>query len=885
MASKKVKWAAFVSTILLVGGIVIPAPIIATEIFWANYKSKNTNYDIEYPLPETGSDVSTSIATWGVNEDRISSNPEDNLRFQEAIENTWMFAGGSDFYSNFDILKSRKNWIGLFDENLRWNFKIRQNSDPSTLYSTMARFVINVSKPNQTLKELNDKFAYKVSRVDPKNVVTIVGKEYIEAADEYESLVAFENDLTTFIKNSLTLRESTSTVSIIKHWKVPLRDYKEDKTFNTKVDKFNNVVNKVLYNLYIDDEYRDSLTRVKVIDWTDMFMDNSTSQGEWPFDEDNNIKSLVAHNKLGRQFMLAYDNGVPWTQGQLDPSSNTYGDFSNSYTEATTMDAAVDTRKNHLSLGKITQTENTSTVTYKNQPLVNLTVEVPNAIEGQYLKYSLEITDSGLTIQDYSYVSNGAITIDNIAKYDTTVVSPYSGVNYTNSFDLTVFDIDGLVYNRVGGTLGDDASIYNIGSEDDPSYKSNSSSDSTVITSSASTSASTSNNSQDTTSTISVAKQRFLEKFNDKSKPMVWAWIGDSVDHGVAFDYGFDNFSEVVQKSVQSDWGRWDDIFVNGAISGDFTNRAVDPYMLHSRITKYAPDVLSIGLGISDKQNIVNNGQQVYSGKEQFQNNMKTLVETAIASNPDVIVVINGINPTGFNGRTGVPAEYNNYLKEIFDGENNQYPNNVIYNGEVFEALESIKTNYPWLYGLTYTGAQVTATNYNWFMSRDKLHPGGGVNLIKGKTFLSSLGINVEDSYLDSYQIKAGNPLTTTASTGKIDVTVSTGSSYAVPNIKTWLSSYPMGGNSNTKSEGNVGSLYSTIYRTDVEDDRTYFLHPGYKSLAVNATTANNPNNYVLPYLESGTYTMSSWAISRLITYTFNSAGYYDAIDTTFTIN
>ncbi|BAC44389.1 SGNH/GDSL hydrolase family protein [Malacoplasma penetrans] len=851
MASKKIKWIAFISTMFLTGGLVIAAPLVASKVFWTNQRSGPIDYDVVYPLPETGKDVSSSIATWGVNEDRISNRAEANLRFQKAIENTWVFAGGSDFYSNFDLTKSRKNWVGLFDENIRWYYKVLNTSNPASLYSTMGRFVINVSKPNQTLKELNEKFNSKVSNLDPKNVVTIVGNEYLEASDEYNSLVSFENDLTTFVKNSLMLRDQSSTVTIIKHWKSPIKDFDTDTAYNNKVDKFNNVVNKVLYNMSVDETWSESLSRVKVIDWTDLFINHIDSQTEWPFDDNHNIIARWANSLLGKELVMAFDEGNAWTQGTIEDPESAWHGYETEFIEATTLDGAVDTTKNNLQLGTVTQTTTQSTTSYSDQPVVNLSVEIPNAVEGQYLKYILEIPDAGLTIEDYSFVTNKVITIDNIGTFPTTSTSPITNQAYTNKFELTVFDINNQPYDRLTGVLG------------------NTSADSTTLLDS-------------TPTDLTDAQKRFIEKFNNKNEPMVWAWVGDNVDQGVQYNVGFDSFSEVTQKSIQSDWGRWDDIFINAAMSGDFTNRAADDYLIQSRITKYAPDVLSIGLGVNDLTTGTSNGQTTNTNKDTFESNIKKIVDAAIEANPEVIIVVNAINPNGTTTTANNISTYNGYLKALFGDSTTSggsgsanYKNNVIYNESVYTILNQVKTQHPWLYA--------NNNKYNWFMGSDGINPSISTNIIKSKTFLSSLGVNVENSYLDSYQVKAGTPFSS-STTKSIDFAAgntSNGPNWGLPDLKAWLATLPIGGSA--ANGGNVGRVMINIESTDVSDDRVYLLEPSYNSLTT--TSSSTSNNYVIPFLDSGDYVLSSWAISRTAVFSSNADYYLAPANSSFKIN
>ena len=109
---------------------------------------------------------------------------------------------------------------------------------------------------------------------------------------------------------------------------------------------------------------------------------------------------------------------------------------------------------------------------------------------------------------------------------------------------------------------------------------------------------------------------------------------------------------------------------------------------------------------------------------------MKTLADAAKKANPNVIVVINAINPTTAE-RAAYPAIYNAYLKKAFGDPNSEYSSFVIYDENVFDELNYISTHYTF------------SQNDSLFVYTDRLHPGPNANLIKGKNFLEALGLNL----------------------------------------------------------------------------------------------------------------------------------------------
>ncbi len=806
MKSKKIwKWIGFISSVFAVTAVVVAVPFIASNAFFANYRKEHSDeYEsLRYKIPKNlGTAVADSAFAYADNADRISLLSGDNKKFQDAIENTYLFVGGKDFFSSWDNNKNFKNLVDMYEENVRWTMASQGGNDPSAAYTSLGRFCINISKPNQTLKDVNDNYDFKVKNIDPKNIVMIVGSEYAETDDIDKSLDQFENDLRIFVNNVLQLRNNTSNLIFMKHWKVP--NPNNDETiakYNENISKLNTRANRILSELN-----EQQIPRVLLVDNEELF-NNLQYQYFYEYVNPDFTLTRIGSNEVAKSILKTMK---PWnsvTNAEWVPSNWT--DYSKTHLDAEPVQWSTEKTKNNLKV-------NVDNVNIQNDiATFSISFSEGGVHNGDLVEWMFEYTNLGtnsgrVIVKDFAVVQSGKITIDNINVYtkDLYTTAP---TDLSNEFVLTIFDTNGNAFDIVEGNLNNQTN--------------------SIIKNRSITKADTETDEND-------AKTRFIKRFNDKSKPLVWTFLGDSIDHGALHNQGFDTYPESVQKNVMNDWKRYDDIFINAAQSGNFTNRQVDPYLIQADIFKYKPDAISIGLGITDGVVTTNlkNGQPTYATPDQYINNMKTLIQAAIEVNPEVVVVINGINPTDVSARKNIPVPYNKKLQETFGSENNEFKNNVIYNQNVYDELNKIESDY-------------TFTKFDQlFLASDNLHPSGNANLIKAKSFLNALGVDVEDSYVSNYTLEEFVWYTgTTTDPFKpigIDKTQSSGNKIA-PDIKTWSSTNPLGMTASTNRLANTFLSYENL------DGRKYWLLTDYKIY---------DNNYRI-LLEDGEYTTGGWAV------------------------
>ncbi|MDE5949361.1 MAG: SGNH/GDSL hydrolase family protein [Malacoplasma sp.] len=805
MKKKMWKWIGFLSSVFAVSAVIIAVPFIASTAFFADYRKNHADeYEsLRYQIPQNlGTAVADSAFAYANNADRISLLPGDNKKFQDAIENTYLFVGGKDFFPDWDNNKNFRNVVGMYEENVRWTMASQGGNDPSAAYTSLGRFCINIAKPYQTLKDINDNYDFKVKNLDPKNVVVIVGTEYAEVEDINKSLDQFENDLRTFVNKALQLRNNTSNLIFMKHWKIPNPNNDEKiAKYNDNISKLNTRANRILSEL-TDKQ----IPRVLLVDNEDLFND---LQYQYFYEYVNPDFTLtrIGSNEVAKSILKTMK---PWnTVKNAEWVPADWTDYSKTHLNAKPLQWSTLGSKNNLKVNvdKVDIANNIATF--------SISFNEGGVQNGDQVSWMLKYTNLGSTsgtivVKDSTIVEDNKITIDNINVYTTDLYTT-APTDLKNDFVLTVFDADGNAFDIVKGNLDNTNSVIETETK----------------------SLSTDQNDEND------AKTRFMKRFNDKSKPLVWTFIGDSIDHGALHNQGFDTYPESVQKSVMNEWKRYDDIFVNAAQSGNFTNRAVDPYLIESDILKYKPDVISIGLGITDGVVTTNlkNGQVTYATADQYVNNMKTLIQAAIRANPEVVIVINGINPTDNTNRSGIPVPYNQKLQETFaptTGES-EFKNNVIYNQSVYDELNKIETDW------TFTKRDQL------FLASDNLHPSGNGNIVKAKSFLNALGVDVQDSYISNYTLQefvwytGGN--TPFQPIGV--VTADSSGNKISPDVKKFSDLNPLGKN------GTANRLANTFLSYTNANGREYWLLTDYKIY---------DNNYRI-LLEDGQYTTGAWAV------------------------
>lgn len=199
-------------------------------------------------------------------------------------DNSWVFTGGEAVQGGFAQTRGVRNYVGQFEEYVRWTKAGNENG--------RQRYTINTGKASQTLKDVVDNYQTLVADYSPKAAAYLVGKEDYQAGEA--GIASFQDSLRQFINLSLGLKENGKGFAVIQ------------KPFAVKDDAVNATI--MLYCKAVDEvvkEYEDEsekLDRIVVVDHfaqtnQDDFKNNKLKDGQ--------TLNAAGHFEIGKQFSAA----------------------------------------------------------------------------------------------------------------------------------------------------------------------------------------------------------------------------------------------------------------------------------------------------------------------------------------------------------------------------------------------------------------------------------------------------------------------------------------------------------------------------------------------------------------------------------------------------
>lgn len=112
--------------------------------------------------------------------------------FDNSPDNTWVFTGGEDVEDGFAETRGQRNYVGQFEEYIRWTDTSGSGDAPNF---QRQRYTINVAQKGQTLNSVITNWDSLVTNYNPRAVAYMVQSQ--DTA----------NDLKTFIGKALELRD------------------------------------------------------------------------------------------------------------------------------------------------------------------------------------------------------------------------------------------------------------------------------------------------------------------------------------------------------------------------------------------------------------------------------------------------------------------------------------------------------------------------------------------------------------------------------------------------------------------------------------------------------------------------------------------------------
>lgn len=199
-------------------------------------------------------------------------------------DNSWVFTGGEAVQGGFAQTRGMRNYVGQFEEYVRWTKSGNENG--------RQRYTINTGKAGQTLKDIVDNYQTLVADYQPKAAAYLVGREDYQAGEN--GITAFKESLRQFINLSLELKKDGKGFAVIQ------------KPFAVKEEATNKIIKR--YCEAVDEvvkEYEKQPEKLERIVVVDHF--TQTNQDEFKNNKLQDGKTLngIGHFEIGKQFSAA----------------------------------------------------------------------------------------------------------------------------------------------------------------------------------------------------------------------------------------------------------------------------------------------------------------------------------------------------------------------------------------------------------------------------------------------------------------------------------------------------------------------------------------------------------------------------------------------------
>ncbi|MGT2971696.1 sialidase domain-containing protein [Streptococcus azizii] len=157
--------------------------------------------------------------------------------FDTATEgNSWVFVGGKNVQSRFDQQAGIRNFVGQFEEYIRWTKSANENG--------RERYVINAAKAGKDIAAIDEQFESLVTAYNPRVVDYMLGEEDYQKGVDY--LATFKEKLRSFIEKGLALREDDGFVVLQSPHAF------KDVSKNDQIALYTQAMKEVLADYYTD---------------------------------------------------------------------------------------------------------------------------------------------------------------------------------------------------------------------------------------------------------------------------------------------------------------------------------------------------------------------------------------------------------------------------------------------------------------------------------------------------------------------------------------------------------------------------------------------------------------------------------------------------------
>ena len=574
--------------------------------------------------------------------DGVASTVSSGMFAANSLDNTWLFGGGVETQGRFAEIGGIRNYIGQFEEYVRWEKRV------NGVLEGMQRYTINAGKAGQDARAFAENLEVYIKKIKPKAVSYLVGPE--DYSQGKTGIAAFENAISEIIETSLDMKDGSGYAVI----QLP---HAVSGTQASNAALYAESARAAAVSIAM--LHPQDAGRIAIVDH---FSQTDNNMFKNSMLTDDGLLNANGHYQIARQFSQEIYGSV---EGFPQISENWQ---------------AIDTPEIYLDTAPMATVSKDT-----------LHITIPKDVSGDSWRYTVEI--DGVTISGAALGS--PFTVAGLA-----VGKPYL---------LTVCSADGTTQlSPVEGIVTDG------------------------------------NHAKEPFVPEGIAQEiRMLS--NDKSLPLTWLFMGDSITHAAAHTHGYDGIAQLFEKYLKEDLGRTDDFVINTAVSGAQGTRTLEN--IEQRMKKYVPDIVSIMLGTNDAIN------------EDYKNNLKRIVDAIRETNPNAIIIFRSPTPaargdyaTKLKGENGSVA----YMKSVAEEDGN-----ILFIDQYTEWVKEFEA-YPYLYD----SAHYFGDNF--------LHPGAAGQVHLFQQFIRECGLNSNTrtanlSYSFSYT-KENSPIVPAALVSKNSV-------------------------------------------------------------------------------------------------------------------
>lgn len=223
----------------------------------------------------------TSITIAGKNsaETPVGGGVTSAMFASDSLDNTWMFGGGVETQGRYEEIGGVRNFIGQFEEYVRWSKRV------NGVREGMQRYTINAGREGQDAAAFAEKLPELITKVDPMAVSYLIGPEDYNRDGDVE---AFKSALGTIIDTALAMKSGNGCVVIQYPHAV------QDEALNTKIEAYRSAAQQVIQGRSASEKEHIAVVDHYAQTNTEDFKNNKLTE--------EGLLNAAGHYEIARQF-------------------------------------------------------------------------------------------------------------------------------------------------------------------------------------------------------------------------------------------------------------------------------------------------------------------------------------------------------------------------------------------------------------------------------------------------------------------------------------------------------------------------------------------------------------------------------------------------------